>query len=176
MRFFLLPFLLFSFVFACDFPYEEVRGYKIGCPYNVEQGVMEKNSDDKRVKKYIKFFDEEFFNAVIITTIDGNISSLQFVKIYDELSQYIENSKQDYSLVIDSLSKKWGEFDTIRRGYYVFSSRKFDEGVLGSITILFDTVDRPGIGVTYESMTAIKYEKEIEEIRKREIENKLKAF
>lgn len=88
-RLILLPALFLGLSFACEQPYEEVYGYKIGCPYG-------ENTEDFKAREYLpevlfsKFsLEREHFETVDIDILNGNIERLIFSK------SYISNLEED---------------------------------------------------------------------------------
>lgn len=97
----LLTGLLFaSWSYACDQPYEEVSGYKIGCPFE-QKGDFQ--MDDHRITQngvlaYVKA-DDKNFKQITVIELDGNIEGLEL--------QLVDGS-DDLDSVFESLADQWG--------------------------------------------------------------------
>lgn len=155
MRFFLLPFLLFSFVFACDFPHEEVGGYKIGCPHEGNGTLKNEEGQDKNVQVFEEKLDGSFFEHVEISVLNGNIEGLIFRKTYTDVGDLVT----DQLSTLSSLGDRWGDYeifgsDTMQT--YMFENPNSD--VLNEVTVM--SLFMPSISsinVIYESKKLNEY-------------------
>ncbi|UNM97330.1 hypothetical protein MMG00_05635 [Ignatzschineria rhizosphaerae] len=142
-RLFLLPVLIFGFSLACDQPYEEIEGIKIGCPYigDLSKGTLKE--DDERVTLYEYRLENSFFDSAEIEVVEGKIEGLSLLKIFNNL----EALKRDRGILLGSLDKKWGEGVVIgdNEGLIVYVNKKPNSEYLGSIMVLSSFIESAGI-------------------------------
>lgn len=104
-RFLLLPILMFGLSFACDQPYEEVAGIKIGCPLGDSDGY----------KGY--FWGEGIYggDSHVKSLDDGGIFTIQIVLSIDGVAEGVILSsrngvdKEVFNVLTKSLEERWGK-------------------------------------------------------------------
>lgn len=148
-RLLLFPILMFGFSFACNQPYEEVGGIKIGCPQDVSFKLSSEDGDSDRLKSYKKELTDSFFNTVTIKVLDGNIEQVSFNKLYHEIS----NQDADWDSMVTTLSEKWGEYGRIDLPQAkIYSIKNPNSNLLEMVSIMQVRDGSTGInGVTYFS-------------------------
>lgn len=180
MRFFLLSFLLFSFVFACDFPHEEVGGYKIGCPYEGNGKLKQ----DSSVKIFEEKLDGVFFETAEIALLNGNIEKITFTTFYNDSSQSfkkIADFSKDRDALISSISEKWGDYKEldVGGGTALYTIRDPKSDVLNSVFVIqmpdsaYSTI---ALSITYSSKKLNDYEEELSVKEKEERSKQLEGF
>lgn len=116
MRLLLIPVLMASLAFACDNPYEEIGGIKLGCP--VDSSQMKKQAIDGSIvfDEWYKINNAGPFTFAEAEAYKGNVEALSFVKTYAMSIKSLPVLKGEITsnlkFLIESLSERWGEFDT----------------------------------------------------------------
>lgn len=153
MRFLLLPLLLLSLSFACDQPYEEVYGIKIGCSLEEIKGLDKFSAMTPMLGadalSYIDQGSEDFFNTVGLLYFDNSAEGVVLT------SRDGTANTKNFSLLLDELSKRWGDGFFLKEGVYVINTVNSD--VIGVIVAL----NPPGsnkINVVYRSKKLIERE------------------
>lgn len=155
MRILLGIVLALSVSFACDQPYEEVGGYKIGCYLNPAKMPYDKMVKDENMRVLSNDLPKDsFFKKVTTTLLNGNIEQIEFTQSY---SNYVELS-EDMLVLLDTMKKKWGEYIEINpkeKSAVIVSDKSNDNNYLFEITqisprdnyniYLFDNIDNPVI-------------------------------
>ncbi|MBS7815929.1 hypothetical protein [Wohlfahrtiimonas chitiniclastica] len=174
MRIFLAAILCLSVSFACDQPFEEVGGYKIGCPY--DPVGMEHSKKDDGTDIYVKKLeDDSFFQVVGLGLIDNKIEELSFFSAYDNP----DNMKRDIENILTKFTKRWGEYKTLETGggrtAYLFDNP--NSSVLDSVGILvIQDYTSNEIGVSYTSKILEQHKNDKKEQLKKENLKKLEGF
>lgn len=163
-RLLLLPALLLGLSFACDQPYEEVAGYKIGCTYQEEGFEKSVDREDGNVVYYFGEREIGPFDNVNITTLNGDIA---IVNMYIDPSYFLDNK-----IVLDlskSMEERWGAFHVGEYGIYENNSPK--SNTLGFVSIYKPdrSIDEKLFSVSYVSKKYLEYKKAKE---KAELEKK----
>lgn len=88
---------LLSISFACDQPYEEFEGYKIGCKFE------DKNNEFKLVESRGEFSvyqknTDGLFDNINIIVLSGNIEGVEFRKNTEVINSHAESFSQDGSI------------------------------------------------------------------------------
>lgn len=97
--------LALSVAFACDQPYEEVGGYKVGCPLeNIDEFELINTIDEIGMKRYTKD-TTGIFESVAIDTINGEIEWVGFLTERDK--PFFDDDTKD---IVTSLKNRWGAF------------------------------------------------------------------
>lgn len=101
-RLLLLPVLMFGLSFACDQPYEDVAGYKIGCPVDdtIEYGNEIDMYGGKASHRILE--KNDFFDLEVVFYRDGLLEGVSLGtgdKVVD---------RSDYDLMIESMKERWG--------------------------------------------------------------------
>lgn len=148
-RLILLPVLMLGLSFACDQPYEEVGGIKIGCPYSVEFKSALSDEVNTRIETFKKTLNDSFFTGVDLDVLDGNIEKVSFTKSYEDLRQM--NEELESILVV--LSERWGKYySTDSAGAKIFAIRNPNSEILYGISIIQVSSGRFGTNsITYFS-------------------------
>ena len=102
IRIFATLFIIFSAIAnACDQPYEEIDGVKIGCPIELNKWFEETDANDSsRTAQYSYDIWDRPVSDVSVTTLDNNIEYVIF-----NLRGLTE---EDYQGLLASMEKKWG--------------------------------------------------------------------
>lgn len=96
--------LALSVSFACDQPYEEVGGYKIGCPFVVtDEYKLVDEEPAFNSKTYTKNIDG-VFDKVNITVMNEDVEFIRFDK-----NNYGKINQKDIDDMLVVLNKRWGE-------------------------------------------------------------------
>lgn len=95
--------LALSISFACDQPYEEVGGYKIGCPFEVTEKYTLTNENIAMNAKEYQGDVSGLFDIVTIGTINGSIEAVSFRRNDDR-----NVSQHEIDNMLSSLTKRWG--------------------------------------------------------------------
>lgn len=109
-------FLLASFAIACDSPYEDIQGIKIGCEFTGGDGFEKSNDKALSDNLYRSTKDIKFFDSVEIeTNNDNKIVGVAFIKEYDITMSNMKLQEEeiiaDFKKFTESLEKRWGDFD-----------------------------------------------------------------
>lgn len=104
-RLLLFPVLMLGLSFACDQPYEEVAGIKIGCPLGDSDGY----------KGY--FWGERLYggDSHVKSLDDGGIFTVQIVLSIDGVAEGVILGSRDgvdeevFSVLTKSLEERWGK-------------------------------------------------------------------
>lgn len=148
----LVPALLLGFSFACDQPYEEIEGIKMGCPYMGDSSQGTTKNDDERITVYEQRLENSLFDSVEIEVMEGNIENLSFSKIFHNLDAL----KKDRAALFDSLDQRWGEAVVLgdNETLIIYVNKKPNSEYLGSILVMSSFTESAGIlQVTYTSKT-----------------------
>lgn len=102
MRLIIAFILMLSISFACEQPYKEVQGIKIGCPIENMQGLtLIQEKDDINRVVYEKNMDG-MFNTAILWVVNGNIEAVIFKRtkefdpsLFDELLLRLDDQWHD---------------------------------------------------------------------------------
>lgn len=167
-RLLLLPLLFLGLSFACDQPYEEVAGYKIGCPHQQDEGFEVWNDrKDSNISSYSGEKKIGPFENIDITTLKGNIA---IINMYVDPSYYLD--EEVVTDISKSMEERWGSFQIGEYGIYENSNPKGK--ILGRVSIYKPnrSIDEKLLSVTYTSKAYLDYEKEKERL---ELEKKKEA-
>lgn len=105
--------LALSVSFACDQPYEEVIGYKIGCPFVVTKDYVESLVDpDNNMSEYRKIVKGSFYEEIEIVIWNGIIEMVKFGEPYIERTDYKYSKNVDEAVL--ALNKRWGNYSEIK--------------------------------------------------------------
>ena len=155
----LLGFILaLSVSFACDQPYEEVGGYKIGCPFDDKSGfILDKSKAKDGISVYKSKLKNSFFQEVSVEVINGNIEGVSFDKKYhDDDSSFLD----DEDVLLATLKERWGEFVAIDISRYnkIYSFRNTNSEVIDRVSV-FRFVNGPTaiISLNYYSKNQSKH-------------------
>ncbi len=108
--------LLISFAFACDSPYEEIQGVKIGCELAdkdrfTKEDVVSLGDSYYSTDKGVKFFD----SMEVETDENDKVIGVAFIKSYpitlSNMKLQEEQVISDYKQFAESLENRWGTFD-----------------------------------------------------------------
>lgn len=96
-------FILLSFSFACDNPYEQIGDYKIGCPAEISRHEFQLIGNERIGGKKALFYAKEntannLFKGEVIMVIDGNVELVMFL-LKDGIPAGL----------LQSLIERWGE-------------------------------------------------------------------
>ena len=184
MRFFLLPFLLFSFVFACDLPHEEVGGYKIGCTYEGNGELKESVKNDEGIQVFEEKLTDGFFETAEIAVLKGNIEKITFNVFYGDSNLFIKKTDdflKDRDSLIASVSERWGDYETVDlgEGTMMYSINYPKSEIVNNILI----AQMPsyaygfvGLSITYSSKKITDYEEELSVQEKGKRSKQLEGF
>lgn len=108
--------LMSSFAFACDSPYEEIQGVKIGCEFANKKDFSKGGESSIGSEFYSKSSNVKFFDAMEVEVDENNkVVGVAFVKTYpitlSNMKLQEERVISDYKMFVDSLEKRWGKFD-----------------------------------------------------------------
>lgn len=120
-RLLLLPILMLGLSFACDQPYEEVAGIKIGCPLKEIKDIRAFTSIDSPSRwtdSYVKALPKgSFFEGVRVTVSGDNVIGVDLVKAG-------VLSDKDMSDLTEEMSLRWGGIipvdDSIILGWEIY--------------------------------------------------------
>ncbi len=101
-RLLLLPVLMFGLSFACDQPYEEVAGYKIGCPLDSDIRFHSEIDMYGGKSSNIILGQDDFFYLAGVFHRDGIVEGVNF----GTGDKTVDRS--DYDLMIESMEERWG--------------------------------------------------------------------
>lgn len=165
-RLLLLPVLIFGLSFACDQPYEEVAGYKIGYKYKEEGLEKIINREDGNIVFYYGEKNAGPFKDINITTLNGDIA---IINMYIDPSNYLDD--KIVSDLSKSLEERWGEFTVGEYG--VYENYKPKSKALGNVSIYKPNkaIGEKAFSVTYTTKKYLEYKKEqevAEEAKKQE--------
>lgn len=121
MRLLLSFILTLSLSLACDQPYEEVEGYKIGCPFDfavsdgdgksIDENLTSYSLKDEGIQKKLlpmPINDVGFQKAlparISVYVMGGNIEGATFHRTYDD-AHIIQN---DIKFILSSIKDMWG--------------------------------------------------------------------
>lgn len=174
MRFFLGLILSISVSLSCDLNYEEVGGYKIGCPPESLKGLEIIQSDDDHIQNYNEPLNDSFFDQVDVLLLDNQISMLSFTK--KNYGRYPLKSVQEG--VLASLIDRWGmPFDKQNIGRTKIIRWKFKDGVISSIALVqMGDIDINSTTIIYTSSALKTYHDGQQKNIKEETQDKLKGF
>lgn len=130
-RLLLLPVLMFGLSFACDQPYEEVAGIKIGCPYEGDLSSGYKDDEDDAILHYSESIKGGFFDRAKIKVIDGNIGEVSFIVF----SKDHDDIRKSGDALFKALSERWGDAD-IKQSLdieTIYSFKEMDDSVLHEV-------------------------------------------
>ena len=164
-RLFLLPALMLGLSFACDQPYEEVAGIKIGCP-------LEDNGDFKEMvvieATNSTLYQKErtgIFNVIYVTTIDGIVESAIFG--VNNGAAVDKEIAQDLFL---SLENRWGKFEKLSESEYTVIP---NSAVLGRI----DYTYVPGeVVLVYDSKILLKRKNDVLKEKQERLDKEISQF
>lgn len=149
-RLLLLPVLILGLSFACNQPYEEIEGIKIGCPYIGDVSIGTPKEDDETITVYEKRLENSFFDSVEIEVLDGNVESISLIKIFHDLASL----QKDRAILFEDLDKKWGDAVVMgnNEGLIVYVNKTPRSESLGSILGMSTFMESAGIlKVSYNS-------------------------
>lgn len=149
-RLLLLPALILGLSFACDQPYEEIEGFKLGCPYvgNLSAGTVK--NDDEKIMVYEQRLENSFFDTAEIEVLEGNIESISLIKIFDNLTTL----QKDRATLFESLDEKYGEAVVVgnNESLIIYVNKAPRSESLGSILGMSTFLESAGIlKITYAS-------------------------
>lgn len=158
MRILLGIVLALSVSFACDQPYEEVGGYKIGCPFDDKTGFVQDDSETKDgVSVYKSRLKDSFFESVSIDIINGNMEGVSFDRKYhDNDSSFLD----DEDILLSSLKERWGDPVTIDISKYnkIYSFRNSGNEIIDTVSVFrFVNGSVATISVSYISKNQSKH-------------------
>lgn len=115
-KLFLILLMSLSFASACDSPYEEIQGIKIGCEFKGGDGFKKLNQSAVGANSYSSSKNIKFFDSVEIATDgDNKVIGMVFVKKYpitmSNMKLQEEKVIAEYKQLAESLEKRWGVFD-----------------------------------------------------------------
>lgn len=148
-RLLLLPFLMLGFSLACDAPYEEIEGIKIGCPYPEELSNGTFNEDGKTIL-FERSLENSFFDSAEIEVLEGNVEGISLSKIFSDL----EELKKERSALFESLDEKWGKAVVMgnNESLIVYVNKTPRSEYLDSIVVMSSVLESTGIlRVSYTS-------------------------
>lgn len=105
-RFLLLPILIFGLSFACDQPYEEVSGYKIGCPLGSSADYRQYTAGDDIYGGSMVFKDIDNlhpFEIEAVLMVEGTVEGLVF------MTPEYAASEEDFYTLVASMQDEWGD-------------------------------------------------------------------
>lgn len=155
MRYLLSLFLVAGISFACDLPYEDIRGYKVGCPIQDNSG-LKLESQEAELSKYSFFADNDIYYKQDINTINGNIEEVRLVTDFDR--------EIDKNSFISKLDSRWGGVESldVEGGIILGSIFPEKSDVIGEILVFIVLKDKntiEAIDLTYRSNKMMKYQK-----------------
>lgn len=108
--------LISSFAFACDSPYEEIQGVKIGCEFANKKDFSKGGGSSIGSEFYSKSSNVKFFDAMEVEVDENDkVVGVAFVKTYpitlSNMKLQEEQVVSDYKMFVDGLEKRWGNFD-----------------------------------------------------------------
>lgn len=158
MRILLGLVLALSVSFACDQPYEEIGGYKIGCEFN-DNGFLQTPSEEDGILSYVAV-SKPPFDGVKLYAHNNILVKATFVREYDDLY----DMNKDISSMLSRLKDRWGEFKKTEHQYqnfeYVFNDTKNDVIPVISLYELRDN-DIGTVAIIYESIQYKELSKKI---------------
>lgn len=123
-KLFISAFLLFSFAIACDSPYEEIQGVKIGCEFTGGNGFVKEDAVSVGANFYSLSNDVKFFDSMEVETDENNkVIGVAFMKSYpitlSNMKLQEEKAISDYKQFVKGLESRWGVFDKSKaKGVY----------------------------------------------------------
>lgn len=147
MRILMSLVLALSFSFACDKPYEEAEGFKIGCPLEDTAGyqVATEEFNGSPVVIYSKW-DEQGkttispnFNFVSLITVDNVIENVF-------LTNFNRPTEEDFLNVLGRLTQRWGvylDFPKPSNKTYFWEPA---DGLISQIALRYDAINISGDG------------------------------
>lgn len=123
-RLFLILLAFLSFAFACEAPYEEIQGIKIGCEFTGGNGFVKKDIKSLGENYYVLSENVKFFDKMEVETDkDNKVIGIAFLKNYpitlSNMKLQEEKVIADYKQFVDSLENRWGSFDKSKaKGVY----------------------------------------------------------
>lgn len=157
-----------SIAFACDQPYEEVGGYKIGCPFeNTSEFELIDTIDSIDMKRYTKDISG-VFDSVTIDTLNGEIAWVGFLS--ERNKPYPTKDTQD---IIKSLENRWGNFSEDNGGFV----NQPDNALISEIRFYASSNPDDNIMMLmYTSNKMTKAEEKLEKIEALERKEELSKF
>lgn len=160
-RLFLLPVLMFGLSFACDQPYEEVAGIKIGCSVdeipNAEKFIEAGNFDGG--VGLLNMDADGIFDNQIVIHLNNTVEGVALLQAFNKIS------KEEFYVLIDTLEQRWGASETQElRGDLQVAFLNQENDIMGIIIAEFDSSSRKAsIQYISKKLRAAKKEQEAKE-------------
>ncbi|WP_077929431.1 hypothetical protein [Wohlfahrtiimonas populi] len=160
----LIGFILFlSVSFACDQPYEEFEGYKIGCNFEDKNNEFQLVELRGKLSLYQKNADE-IFDSVNVIVLNGNIEGLVFVKNTESLGSSVDTFSEDRSLakkaalLIRKINERFGENIQINpnRGTMIWTPDPNNK-IISMINVTAPTIKNDNFDVVVYSIKLSNY-------------------
>lgn len=159
--------------FACDQPYEEVAGIKIGCPLGSSTDYRKYTAAKDMFGGGAVFRNIDNlnpFNVEVILSIDGVVEGLMLMTPENAVS------KEDFYALVSSMKDRWGKPEIAEAQYSMAASfPKIESGVLSSVGALFKEMSGE-IMVIYRSQKSLDAEERQEAIDKAKLKRKFEGF
>lgn len=166
-RLLLLPVLMLGISFACDQPYEEVAGIKIGCPIGSSVDYREYDSGGQIYgggAVFRKLKGDNFFQSEVVLSLDGVVEGIILGTGDDSATE------EDFRALVESMEGRWGE-SMIKDNYSGSSAFFFnhDSQIIEMIGVSFSKGKKSLTSVyrTQKSLEAEDLEKEREDALRR---------
>lgn len=144
--------LYLSVIFACDQPYEEVFGFKIGCPLeNKESFVVQARNEEGNITIYTKKL-LGVFDTVRVIELNGNVEILE-LKIYEN----IHLSQHDINSLVTNVDHKWGQHKYQGPGVFFWIPKN---NIISNIEVFSTYLDeRNVLDLIYQSKKIVDFMK-----------------
>ena len=133
-KYLLASFLMLNLAMSCEQPYEEVLGYKLGCPIeNVDSmKLIDSKEFDGRAQVYAYKASNGFFNNSEIGVLDGNVSLVH-------ISGQGRDAKTIFKNLLVQNTDKWGEPKLLSKedGFEMWEFTP-NNSILGTIQLMFE--------------------------------------
>lgn len=166
MRILLGLVLSLSVSFACDEPYEEIGGHKIGCPIDRDQVIASSPLESGEVLNMFKA--DGFFDTVAATEVDNKIEAIFFSRANIKSSDLSHVTQ-----LLNSLENKWGKLNEIEPDIY---HRAVNNDVIGEITLAFPKYEGDDLILIYQSKKYLKQSQDKKNKEDAEIKDEFSKF
>lgn len=160
-RLLLLPILMLGFSLACDQPYEEIVGIKVGCPFKSAVNVKDYTKGDPLLGGDFFYKDtdrDQLFNFEGLIIVDGNIEGLALRETrkpvnFKDFTSHINEMEQSFGKAQISEDQSLSKEDLLMRFLLViffFLNVAFSNMSISELEVLADkgSVNAQGILVT----------------------------
>lgn len=149
-RLLLLPILILGLSFACNQPFEEVEGIKIGCPYTGGLSTGTPKNEDPQITVYEQRLENSFFDTAEIEVVAGKVESISLSKIFHDLASL----KKGRDILFTSLNEKWGDAIVLgdNESLIIYVNKSPKSEYLDSVMVMSSFIESAGIlQATYTS-------------------------